>query len=468
MKTFLEIFRKPQLSPRLLILVLCALSNFVGCRTFSEKENAVAQYEKMREQQRWWDKNRHRAQYVSGRGYFLPDTNQYYNGEGQPIADAGEPVQAASFETEENFDLPQPDVEDPDKLNRLDPRNIVKQIKRATGKGPSRQRARENFQKAESTYREALNSDGEARQRKLQDAAKLYASAATNWPNSAIEENAMFKVGECYYFVDEYSKANDGFGKLLKSYPNTRYLDLISARRFKIAEYWLNEHIQEKKRRLQLNLTDHTLPRLDSFGHAVKLFDRIRIDDPAGKLADDATIAAANAHFRAGKYRRAEELYADLRQAFPDSKHQFEAHLLGLKCHLLNYQGPNYDPLMLKEADQLAKQIKRQFRQQYVRQREMIDRTHAEVHARLAEQDWNRAQYYQRRGEYRGAQHYYDKIISSFPTTDIARSAREQVAKIDDKAQQPPARLSSMWKYFDDRNEDLPALKSERTDTIMR
>jgi len=72
------------------------------------------------------------------------------------------------------------------------------------------------------------------------------------------------------------------------------------------------------------------------------VFDKIRIDDPTGKLSDDATLAAANAYFAQGDFEKADQFYTDLRKTFPSSEHQFTAHFLGLKAKLLCYSGPDY------------------------------------------------------------------------------------------------------------------------------
>ena len=46
----------------------------------------------------------------------------------------------------------------------------------------------------------------------------------------------------------------------------------------------------------------------------------MRIDDPTGKLADDATIALANAYFEQERYLDAADTYEDLRVNFPSSQ----------------------------------------------------------------------------------------------------------------------------------------------------
>ena len=437
------------------LVVFCLGCRFQSNRLVDQNSDVIRAYEISREQERWWERNRQQAQYVPGRGYHLPGTGQYYNASGRPLEDGGKEVQAASFDDTSSGEL----VEKPIRESvPFRPRNILDQYKVATGKGPSRDRARKAYKDAERSYREAISTAGETRQGQLLEVAGTYGTAAKAWPDSALEEDALFKEAECYYFSDDYPEAEDRYEAIFKKYPNSRYLDLISARRFEIAKYWLATHRAKPTRRLRPNLSNSSLPRFDTFGHAVKLFDRIRIDDPAGKLADDATIAAANAYFKAENYHRADQLYTDLRDAFPDSEHQFDAHLLGLKCKLLIYQGPNYDEKPLQEATKLVKRIKRQFYQEYEEKREMVDQSFAEVHARLADRDWLHAQYYDRRRETQGARFYYDRIARKYEGTKVASEAQQRLEELSTEVNKSPSRLSAIKGFLDRQGEELPPL----------
>ena len=460
------------------IATLCLVTVAVGCRTVDvwnwNRGDVVAQYEQQQEQRRWWEQNRERAKFVEGRGYYLADTGQYYDGSGRTIGDAsGQVEQTAAVEEVEKVAIvaSKPAEEG---LKSLSPRNIFKQLKKATGNGPDQQEAREALREADQIYREANSAaesdDGEHRELYLR-AAGLYSSAARAWPDSAIEEEALFKVGECYFFSDDLPEAEDQFEKLIKKYPNTHFLDPIGSRRFKIAEYWLAKDREEQRRYVRPNLLDKTQPWFDSFGHAVRLYDRIRLDDPAGELADDATMAAGNAYLAKEKYLKANELYTDLRDAFPDSEHQFEAHLLAVKCKLLIYQGPEYDSSPLDNAEDLYKQLRRQFPQKYQQHSSMLDASYAEIRARQAEQAWYFAKYFDRRGEASGAKHYYNEVVRRFPGTSIAGDSQQRLAELGDEPAASPSRLASLKGIFEKRQENLPPLRSDQLsapDTVLR
>ena len=217
------------------LFVLSLATGCAGCRVMDQRNrgDTVAQYEQMREQQRWWDQNRHRAEYVQGRGWYLADTGQYYDGTGRPIGDAADQVEQVAIEHEEEEVTAVAFKPLEDRLKSFVPRQIISQLKQATGNGPDQQEAREALEEANKAYREANSlsdsNDGKKREKYL-TAAGRYASAARAWPDSAIEEEALFKVGECYFFADDLPEAENQFEKLVKKNPNTRFLDLIGSR----------------------------------------------------------------------------------------------------------------------------------------------------------------------------------------------------------------------------------------------
>ena len=122
------------------------------------------------------------------------------------------------------------------KLEDFSYSNIGTTVKRLTGRGPDRKIARELYGEGEDLYRQAVEArdkDPDADIQKLfLEASDKFAGAASRWPDSALEEDALFRAGESQFFADHYVKANDYFEQLLKKYPNTRYLDLVGARRF--------------------------------------------------------------------------------------------------------------------------------------------------------------------------------------------------------------------------------------------
>mgnify|MGYP005847482653 CR=1 FL=1 len=334
-------------------------------------------------------------------------------------------------------------------------------VKDLTGNGPDPALARQLFEEGQGLYVQAVQAretDAEASRSLFLSAAGKLEQAADRWPDSALEEESLHLLGECCFFADRYSQAEEAFGRLVKRYPRTRYLDSVQARRFAVAQYWLQLDEQQHRPWYAVNLTERSRPVTDTFGHAVKILDRIRLDDPTGKLADDATLALANAHFARGEFLKADEYYTDLRKTFPSSEHQFRAHFLGLKAKLESYQGLEYSGKPLEEAAKLASQIRKQFPVEAQAERDYLARAFAEIRYRQAEREWHRAQRHDRRAEYGAARIYYDTLARDFRDTPFGQQASERLAAIADRPDVPPQKLAWLVKMFPERETVKPLL----------
>jgi outer membrane protein assembly factor BamD (BamD/ComL family) len=388
---------------------------------------------------------------------------------GSPVAPVNheESAGSPSWQVEESLDEPEP-------LGLADfaPSKLGTTVKRLTGRGPNREVARQLYGEGEEIYREALAARSENTptnaNRRFIEASERFAAAAERWPDSALEEDALFRAAESRFFADHYVKSNDYFEQLVKKYPNTRYLDLVGARRFLIAQYWLKLHAAPGPKGWMFNLTDQERPWTDTFGHAVRVYDRMRLDDPTGKLADDATIAAANAYFLRGDYQKADQYYTDLRMHFPSSEHQFMGHFLGIQAKLKGYRGPDFTGDGLEEAEKLIKQARRQFPHEMKQHEDALNRAFREVRYRKAEREWQMARYYEQRKEYGAARLYYDLLIDEYEDTPFADKARRQVEQIVDQPLTPPQRLAWLVKLFPEPGQPRPITARSPSDSTER
>lgn len=367
---------------------------------------------------------------------------------GRSTSGGGNNVQQASYEDS----LAPPEESDATLWESMSPLNWTKSAKssyrKITGTEPRPELARRLYQEAENLYRDAVSVEGPRRQELLMQAAEKYAQAAARWPDSALEQDGLYMAGESYFFADAYPKANGMYEKLIKKYPGTKHMDTIDARRYAIAQWWLEVTSERPESFFAVNWTNPRRPWRDTRGHALRIYDKIRIDDPTGRLADDATLAAANAHFVAGNFFKADEYYGDLRKAFPSSEHQFKAHFLGLKTKLMCYQGSSYSGEALDEAEKLIKQIRKQFPQEAEREKEFLARAWAEVRYRKAEREWDMAQYFVRRGEYGAARLYQQTIIDEYEDTPFAERARQQMAEQAEFPDEPEKPAQWLVKLF--------------------
>lgn len=329
------------------------------------------------------------------------------------------------------------------------------------GYGPNKNIAQEAFDAAEQKYQEASQADGDQRKKYFAEAADKFGWAAYRWPDSALQEDAYYKAGESYFFSDQYSKAAGEYEKLLKAYPNSRYRETVSQRRFEIGRYWLDINKRNPHWPLTPNMTDDTRPLWDTPGEAMRVFDKLRLEDPTGKLADDAVFATANAHFANGDFISASGDYQALIDTYPNSEHQFDAHFMKLQSELYRYQGTDYATSPLDEANKMIRQIKKQFPDEAEKHRAYLNRSY--LKARFAKADWlyERGQYYERQGHNRSAAIFYKKVLDEFGDTKFAQDAEARMEAIKNLPPAPEQHFQWLVDLFPERSIAKPIFTSD-------
>jgi outer membrane protein assembly factor BamD (BamD/ComL family) len=338
----------------------------------------------------------------------------------------------------------------------LAPENIYKNIKAAAGYGPNEKIARSAMAEGAALFRDAsakksatgITKEG---QDLFRSAAAKFATVADRWPDTPLEEDAWFLQGESEFFSDQYPKAHDTYGGLLKKYVNTRHLDTVVAREFNMGRYW--EQLQDAKPMwvVQPNVTDGSRPMFDTFGYAIQAYERVRTYDPTGPLADHSLMAMADGYFRRGQFEEAAFNYDLLCKEYPNSVHQLKAHLLDLQAKMRVYQGTAYDGIPLKEAQKIADNTLKQFGNKLGPEREHVLESRAQIIEEMANREFDRGQYYEQHKYYGAARLYYKGVIDSYPSTQKAKEARAQYDTIRSLPDEPPDHLKWLKELIDKR-----------------
>ena len=316
------------------------------------------------------------------------------------------------------------------------------------GQGP-------NAEIAERLYREA---DELFQQKKYSAAASRFKKAATRWPDSALEEDALFMQGESHFFDDDYPAASDSYANLLEKYDNSRHLERVVARQFAIGRYWLDLARSEDQLNYVPNVTDGTRPFWDRKGNALAVLESVWLNDPTGPLADDSILATANQHFISGRYADADRYYKHLREDYPKGVHLPVAYLLGIQAKLGMYQGPAYDDAPLAGAQELIEQALLQFPDQLADERERLLETRARLLALQAERNWFMGEYFARRDQFRAARSYYEQVVETAPESELAQQSRSRLQEYADEPDVPENRFQWLVNLFPESSSTpLPA-----------
>lgn len=328
-----------------------------------------------------------------------------------------------------------------------------------TGKTSDPVKSKELYREADEIFRAAIPKPREQAIDDFEKASKLFKKASSAAPGSALQQDAMFMHAESLFFSNRLNEASKIYEKLQKDFPRNRHNDRVAARLFSISRYWIDAAKAGDDSWFKLNLFDGKRPAYDAKGHAIRVLDQIRYDDPTGRLADDATMAAAAEYIRQKDFEKADEFLTDLRETFTDSDHMFHAHLLGIRCKLEVYGGPQYSGLVLEEAEELVRQTRTRFPDKMAKKRysEMVARAAAEIAFHHAERLAERARYNENRQEYGAARENHRRLLALYPDTPQAKVSRERLASIEELPAKPTRRLAWLSEVFpDSRKKSAP------------
>jgi len=306
-------------------------------------------------------------------------------------------------------------------------------------------------------------------------AERMAEKVADKYKNSPVREDALFLTAEAQFKQKRYSWAQDSYDLLVKEFPATRYMETRNKRLFNIARYWLQDPqyvtadnvkqaefnptgaqkrptVEAQRRNaggfditrtvpILPNFTDRTRPVFDTEGRALQALKSIWQSDPTGSLADDALMLEAGHHMRSGNYLEADRIYTILRDEYSKSRHAENAYVLGSFVKQASYQGPEYDPQVLRQAEQLKKSTLRLYPKHPDRERMLRDLR--KIETAKAASDWDMVRFYQRKGRTKSVAIYCREIIKNYSDTDYATRARKVLSEMGDPSvprEPPPAK----------------------------
>ncbi|MCA9051687.1 MAG: outer membrane protein assembly factor BamD [Planctomycetaceae bacterium] len=287
------------------------------------------------------------------------------------------------------------------------------------------------------------------------EALKAYKALSKKYEKTSIGEEAWFHIGECYFAMKQYAKAQDAYDKLFADYPSTKYVADTSQRLFEIAKIWLEVTDPVAKTKVKLasdtkevdgpaqqqaashdptvrfgllpNFHDKTRPVFDTAGRARNALKAIWLNDPTGPLADDALMLTAAYYLKRNNYMEADRYLEILRDEYPDSPHLEDAFVLGGHVRQLAYQGPYYDGTTLISAENLKERTLQMFPN--TRDREQIRKDLRQIYAMKAQDAWANVEFYQRKGNPRAVAIQCIQVVNDYPDTRYAELARRELLK---------------------------------------
>ena len=282
-------------------------------------------------------------------------------------------------------------------------------------------------------------------------AESAFKKIARRYRDYPVQEDALFYLAECRFLQQRYPAAEDAYADLLKKYSSTRYVDESTKRLFAIAKLWLKDpkpasevelaRYEENPNAVSIeseaakssfplvpNFTDRQRPVFDAEGRAIAALRLVWLHDPTGPLADDALMISATHYIRKQDFHEADRVLAILREEYPQSPFASHAYILGSHAKLASYQGAAYDGQTLEDARKLTQSTVRLFPD--APQRGKLISQLNDIKLEAAARDWEKAQFYMRKGKPKSAAIYAQLVVQSYPDTPYFEQARELLAKI--------------------------------------
>ena len=312
-----------------------------------------------------------------------------------------------------------------------------------------------------------LDESGVLRKRRWKDLFKPRSELKASYSDSPLREDALFMLAETQYKQEELPDAETNYLQLLKEFPNTRHMDETTKRLYDIALTWMDIKVakssdvelaaysdngraskpkvvsgEDYKRPSFFNLTDKRRPLTDTEGRALEALKAIWLNDPTGKLADDALMLTASHQLRTGRYAEAAETYRLLREEFPQSPHAKDAYILGAYVSQASYQGAAYDGKSLTEARQLELMAMNLFPDASPEEKKRLQQGLQDIEDKTVARHFNRAIFWLRKGRFEAVEMTCHHIINTYPHSKYAGKARGLLARLPEYRKKSPLVLA--------------------------
>lgn len=254
----------------------------------------------------------------------------------------------------------------------------------------------------------------------VEKAGEAFEAIKEKFPQIVKADFDLFVKAEMYYCKGRFIKAVRSYDKMMTDHPKSTFRQTALEREFAIATAYLGG-----KKKVVLGFI-----KLSGYSEGVqimeKITDRAGLDSPLGT---DAALAIARSYEERELYNEAYLKWWEISLKWQTGPVGKEA-LLGMaRCKHASYNKESEHKQPLYDASRLstAKSCYERFRLLYpVEAKEIgIDQTLKEIDEQLARKQLSIGRYYQKAGNRKAANLYYDMVVSDWPGTEAAETAKE-------------------------------------------
>jgi len=242
------------------------------------------------------------------------------------------------------------------------------------------------------------------------------------FPDRVGPDLELFALGEMRYWHNRYGKALVKYEKLLKDFPGSEYAGLSLQREFDMAQEYLQGRKKVVLRIIKLSGGPEGVQIME------RISDRVGMEEPNG-IGLRAAIYVA-------EYYEAHEKYLDAYLKWSEIASYWETGPIAKRAlyrmaedNLAAYNYPpeekraNYDASKLTTAKTYYEKFLLLYPEE-AKQNEVPQKIE-QIDEQMAEKQYTIGRYYERTGERRAANLYYDMVVQNWPKTRAAALARE-------------------------------------------
>ncbi|MEM9346514.1 MAG: outer membrane protein assembly factor BamD [Planctomycetota bacterium] len=236
-------------------------------------------------------------------------------------------------------------------------------------------------------------------------------------PGSPLLVEAYLLKGDATAAQGDYYRSLEDYELVIGLYPGTEQYRTAIEREYDIAKLFVGG-LNRKAAWVGLRLFE-----ADDTG--IELLIRVQERLPGSALGERASIDIGDYYFDEGDMELASEAYDLFLLNYPESRQREWAMLRLIQASLARYKGPQFDPSGLTDAAQRL----REYQRDYPAAAEKIgsEALMVRINESLAKKKLVTAQWYEERGQERGAITMYRNVVQDYPGSAAAQEALKEL-----------------------------------------
>ncbi|MCM8787221.1 MAG: outer membrane protein assembly factor BamD [Candidatus Omnitrophica bacterium] len=258
-------------------------------------------------------------------------------------------------------------------------------------------------------------------EQKYKDAYKSFKKVIIYYPDAQEAAEAQYYLGRCLEELNQKYQAFLEYKKVIDSYPNSKRINEIVERQYKIGEYFLNRQPKQWLGISLYDLVEHP---------SIEIFKKIVEKSPYSSYAPLAQYKLGVLLLQFNRFEEARDAFQKLIDTYPESQWATPAkYQLAIATAKASF-GVDYDSTYIEEATTRLNEFVKKNPQAQITN-EAKDQL-KQLRNKEAKKNFDIAKFYEKQQKYKSALIYYKIIIDDYSDSDYYDIALERSKKLYD------------------------------------